>query len=135
MPRGEISRVELGCSDSSMRVLGVVVKPFIDLNVVRNASWRMMCCEIVECVGWIVVCCKHQIVVWDDLLWEGGLQLGVMSAFTDYGQTVCVIRCCQEWTLVEDDFHTVIREFGEMMRWHEQSGWNRCCEGVDCGGW
>ncbi len=66
-----------------------------------------MCCDIVKSVGGIVFGCKHQIVVWDDILWEGLFQLGVMPVFTDYGQTIFLFRSCQEWTFMEDDFHTV----------------------------
>ena len=84
-----------------------------------------MYCDIVESVGWIVFCYKHQIAVWDDILWEGLLQLGVMSVFTYYGQTIFLFRSCQEWIFMEDDFHTVIWEFGEIIKSHEQSGWNK----------
>ena len=82
-------------------------------------------------MGGIDVCCKHQIVVWDDLLLEGQLQFGVMSVFTNNGQTIIVFRSCQEWTFVEDDFHTVIRQFVEIIKSHVESGWNMSSQGFD----
>ena len=84
--------------------------------------------------GGIAVCCKHQIVVWDDLLLEGQLQFGVMSVFTNNGQTIIVFRSCQEWTFVEDDFHTVIHQSVEIIKSHVESGWNMSSQGFDDNG-
>ena len=99
-------------------------------------SWRI--CQGADelwhcwvCLGGIAVCCKHQIVFWDDLLLEGQLQFGVMSVFTNYGQTIIVFRYCQELTFVEDDFHTVIRQFVEIIKSHVESGWNMSSQGFD----
>ena len=92
----------------------------------------LMYCDIVVSVGWIVFCCKHQIVVWDDLLLEGQLQFGVMPEFTNYGQaTIIIFRSCQEWTFVEDGFHAVIRKVAEIIRSHVKSGWNKSSQGFD----
>ena len=93
-----------------------------------------MNCGIVESVGGIAVCCKHQIVFWDDLLLEGQLQFGVMSVFTNYGQIIIVFRSCQEWTFVEDDFHTLIHQFVEIIKSHVESGWNMSSQGFDDNG-
>ena len=92
-----------------------------------------MNCDIVESVlGGIAVCCKHQIVFWDDLLLEGQLQFGVMSVFTNYGQTIIIVfRSCQELTFVEDDFHAVIHQFVEIIKSHVESGWNMSSQGFD----
>ena len=46
-------------------------------------------------------------------------------------QTIFLFKSCQEWTLMEDDFHTVIWEFEETIKYHEQSGWIKSWQSLD----